>query len=336
MNTFRIRLRQHGAVATPLTMPTLWGHLAWGIRWQQGEPALRAWLDQYDTGAPPLILSDPLPAGYLPMPLLPPPPAPQDTADADAAKAARKRSWIAEIEWSAFAGSLSTSSAQGAAGQAGPPALIEQMVLHAGINRMTGGTQQASGAGALFAVSQHYAPSTGTDYDVWARFGGTADQLAALLEAGLHGGYGRDGATGMGHLSVHGVDAVDLPALARGVQPNAIMTLGRAVPAPGDPRPGFCRYIVHCGRLGGDYAVGGLPEDVSSIQKRPVHMIDRGSILLLGDGHTAAPAWIGRVLRGVHADLHEIRHCGMTLAVPVRLDAILHAIALQDAREVAA
>jgi hypothetical protein len=45
------------AVGTPLAAETLWGHVAWGICYRLGRQALESWLDRYDRGDPPLVLS---------------------------------------------------------------------------------------------------------------------------------------------------------------------------------------------------------------------------------------------------------------------------------------
>lgn len=339
MNAFRIRLLLRSGIVTPLTMPTLWGHLAWGLRWRDGEEALNRWLDRYDAGDPPLVLSDPMPAGMLPMPVLPPMPPAADHPDRDE-KVLRRRPWIPKALWNEWRGMLSMDRIAAMADEpagAGPDAaqpLREATILHAAINRLTGGTQQ-EGGGTLFAVEQAYPASEGAPYDVYARFDGSAADLHALLDHGLHGGYGRDGATGMGWFTLSEDAVVEEPLPLTGAvdAPDACLVLGRMVPGPQDPRGAFCRFVVHAGRLGGAYAQGDLPDEVRSIQKHPVLMIERGSILRC-DG--PVPSTTGRVLRGVHPDLSTIRHCGLTLCMPVRLDEYLRRAADAMIREDAA
>ncbi|MFW5652924.1 MAG: hypothetical protein ACOC0P_02660, partial [Planctomycetota bacterium] len=109
MKTYRVQLHLKSALATPLAADTLWGHIAWGIRYADGEDRLKSWLNTYDEAAaradagsmsalePPLVISDPLPAGWSPVPKLPPPPRPAELPsvnEVDAAKRMSRRKWL--------------------------------------------------------------------------------------------------------------------------------------------------------------------------------------------------------------------------------------------------
>lgn len=71
MHWYEIKLKVHTALGTPLSADTLFGHLCWALRYQQGEPTLQTFLNDYTKGTPPLLLSDPFPQGFWPMPHLP-------------------------------------------------------------------------------------------------------------------------------------------------------------------------------------------------------------------------------------------------------------------------
>jgi CRISPR-associated protein Csm4 len=71
MPTFRARITPRSAFGTPLLGDTLFGQLCWAIRNRQGEARLTALLEAYTDGHPFLVVSDAMPAGYVPRPSLP-------------------------------------------------------------------------------------------------------------------------------------------------------------------------------------------------------------------------------------------------------------------------
>jgi CRISPR-associated protein Csm4 len=71
MTPLIVTLRPLTAFATPLMGDTLFGQLCWAIRHGFGEARLDDLLAGYTAGRPFLVVSDALPAGYLPLPHLP-------------------------------------------------------------------------------------------------------------------------------------------------------------------------------------------------------------------------------------------------------------------------
>jgi CRISPR-associated protein Csm4 len=321
MHTYRIALELRSGLGTPLAADTLWGHLAWGIRYREGPRALESWLDRYDRGDPPLVLSEPLPAGHFPRPALPPTPRPSEPptpAQADDRKRLDKRAWINWAAWQAISREVSPASIAAAVAQTPAPLLpVEMAVTRAGINRLTGGTAQPEG-GALFTVAQHYFDfSRPPRFDVWCLSPEAPAVVQQWFADGLSGGYGRDASAGLGKLSVEAVEAARLP---RPEDANACVLLAPAVPRPGDPYRGFFNCGVRCGRLGGEFAIGGLPDAAIGRHKRPVRCLLAGTVLLAEAG---VPECLGRVLRGVHPEIEAIRHYGMAPVLACRLSADL-------------
>jgi len=317
MGCYRVRLRLRSGLGTPLAADTLWGHLAWGKRFADGEAELERWLSSYEESEPPLVISDPMPAGFWPVPAMPAPPPPSSDPGADQLKARKdmmKRRWLDEASWDRISDRLEWSAyAEEAREAPSAPELREESMTHAGINRLSGGTAQPEG-GTLFSAAQFYADGP-TDWDVWCHCGEGPEQLRSLFEAGLSGGYGRDKSTGLGQLSVMEVAETRIPSPSN---PNAGVLLAAATPTPSDPARGFTPMDVRCGRLGGLFATGSTPNDSTVRQKRPVHVITRGS-LLIGEPQ----AYAGQVLAGVHED-PAIRHYAMAPILPCRVsDALL-------------
>jgi len=339
-----MQLELRSAIATPLAADTLWGHIAWGIRWRDGESALRRWLERYDAGDPPLVLGDPLPAGFFPRPALPPPPRPDVTEvdKADTLKDMAKTEWLSGEVWNAISANLSSVSLWSAltaayeaakknrgnsAGDsaAGPPKILEDAVTHAAINRFTGGTAQPAG-GTLFTVEWFWYALPRARFDVWILSPEDPALIRRWFEDGLAGGYGRDGSTGRGHLIVADLVEQTLPAVPGA---NAVVLLGPAVPRPADPARGFFNFGVRCGRLGGNFAIGPLPDGTTGRQKRPLRCLLRGSTLICNG---TPPATVGRIVAGVH-DLPQIRHYGIAPALPCRVDDSIIGDALDHACE---
>lgn len=325
--TFRVRLRVRSALGSPLQADTLWGHVAWGIRYAEGEDALRQWLDRYDEGDPPLVLADPCPTGFLPRPALPSRVAPAAAAGgavafpllAEATGAWKRLSRAAWLSHDAF--TMAQAHGFDAAGlrqalqhdmQAGRivPELAETSVTRASINRLTGGTVQAGG-GTLFSATEWHPPATGLGYDLWVLADGDADAVRRLLEQAVTAGYGRDAAAGKGQLAVEAVDRAALPAAPGGA--NAVLLLAAAAPLASDPARGFGRLTTRAGRLGGAYAIGPTPDGTVLRQKRPVTLLERGAVLV-----GQPQPFVGRLVGDVHP-FAPIRHYAMAPSVPIRL-----------------
>ncbi|MCA9012837.1 MAG: hypothetical protein KDB01_23965 [Planctomycetaceae bacterium] len=325
MNSFTVRLRLRSGLGTPLKAQTLWGHLCWGIRYCQGNEALEDWLSRYDQGTPPLILSDPFPAGFRPRPCLPGVVSSDvpTREDADRRKSVNRIRWLSTSSFDSLRKDMSpehlmTILSNKVTQQ--PAAMVESSMTHAGINRLTGGTEQPDG-GALFTSSATFCYTASPreqagGFDVLVRSPESTETIHQWFRDGLQAGYGRDAATGMGQIEVTEVHADQLPPIP---EANAVMLLSSAVPRRGDPHRGYFSIGVHSGRVGGDFAVGLLPDGSSNRQKYPVRTLVTGTVLMT---ENAALPWVGQVLSGIHS-WDGLRHYGLGLTIPVRIPATL-------------
>ncbi len=322
MTLLRCKIECRSAIGTPLAADTLWGHVAWGIRYADGEEALTDWLGAYERDEAPLIISDPFPSGLLPRPILPPRPQKNKCHSRDEQREIKKRArraWIQLGDWKSIAARLDagsiTESVVGVGDFCEP---VEAPVLHAAINRLSGGTAQ-EGGGTLHADTRMFY-ATPPQFDVYAVSPNPANTVRRWLEVGLHAGYGRDATSGLGDLRVVSVEEYEFFVPA---EPNAIMLLASASPRRAEPTCGFTRIETRAGRLGGHFALGPTPDGTMQPQKHPVTRLERGSILLTND----PPPAIGRLLAGVHS-YEPIRHYSMAPVLPCRLDDAL----LQEVR----
>lgn len=319
---YRVTLRVRSGLGTPLAADTLWGHIAWGIRWWEGEPALTQWLERHETSDPPLVVSDPLPAGYWPRPAVPPPPRPDHAPTLEAAarfKSLAKIAWIADGDWAQIAQSLGPQSLADIlvpGGRPSVPASVTEGQVHAGVNRLTGGTTGEEG-GTLFSADRTFYRDPPT-FHVYAQSPDPAETVLRWFRQGLDGGYGRDAATGAGQIEVVGAEPWELPRVQGA---DAAVALAAFCPEPTDPTRGFFKPGVRCGRLGGDFATGPTPDGQTLRQKRPVSVFLTGTLL-----HCPADRWpqgppatVGRVVSGVHP-YAPIRQYAAALLLPCRLD----------------
>lgn len=311
MRPFRITLTLRSALGTPLAADTLWGHIAWGIRYRQGNATLEEWLARYDQDDPPLVLGDPFPTGLFPRPVLPQGPRPKDRPDREQVakfKKNAKRNWLSHNAWDRLGGDLSRETlAQAEATD--NPAVQDVAVTHAGVNRLTGGTAQLDGGSLYDTLQSFHAP--GARFDLWGYSPESLDTVRQWLQWGLEGGYGRDAATGLGHLTIDECREESPPAVEN---PNALMLLGPAIPRPGDPHRGFFKTTVKSGRLGGSFAIGEIIDGKTQRQKYPVTLIQAGTVLITDE----APSFLGRVISGVH-ESPRIRQNGIAPTLPLRL-----------------
>jgi CRISPR-associated protein Csm4 len=97
MPTYRITLSLKSPLGTELVSGTLWGHLAWAVRYLEGDTALGVWLEEQENH--PWLLSSQMPVDMLPRPLLKPRLLKWGAASLDAMKldkASRKVGFIPE------------------------------------------------------------------------------------------------------------------------------------------------------------------------------------------------------------------------------------------------
>lgn len=312
MQTLRITLRPLSALGTPLAGDTLFGQLCWTLRHLHGNERLNALLDGYTRGQPFAVLSDALPSGHIPLPLLPSSVWASDGPQADR-KALKKKRWLRLThlhEPLPFWQQLAVGDAEvGKATSRAQP--------HNTINRQTGTT--GTGMFAPYTVGQTWL-AEGSEFDVVVVLDEqrlTAAELVAALAHIGQSGYGRDASIGLGKFELIGQpQPVQWPTA--GAAANAYLSLGPCAPQG----LGFCPVRSHwhvTTRFGrhGDIAVqSGNPF------KRPVLLTKAGSVFW-PERLDPARAYIGQGLGGRQAPISlampETVHQGYSPVVPVRI-----------------
>lgn len=311
---FRLRLDAFSPFGTPPTSGTLFGQLCWVFRSRRGRDALLVWLGRLP--AEPFLLSDLLPAGHLPKPLLAPA-SPQE-GRAEDRKALKRRRYLPLEAWgrlrqaaSADALARALRSTDGILAE-DPPWLAPARVPHNRIDRRSGHTP-AEGEGGLWFADDLW-PQVARDgprfleADLYVRSALPAVDLAAMLAELGTWGFGRDASIGRGRFAVEGWEnaaaLLDPPAGGGAVR---MLSLSQGVITPNMQQARWARFVLF-GKVGREMTAAGL---------RPWKL----PLVLAGAGATFAPtddgpfgAWI----TGVHQDDRTIGHNAFHLAIPYR------------------
>jgi CRISPR-associated protein Csm4 len=349
MQWYDLILRVQTALGTLLSADSLFGHLCWGIRYRQSEQALGDFLAGYESGSPPLLLSDPVPVGFWPLPHLPRPvPEMEEKLKSDLQKTEKAclekqlpicpvilrmkgakpdevdtfdiLKWMFKLRWlpqdvlTATMDQFSMTAIleyflKQGCGQ--PTDLSKTVVAHNTINRLSGTTGDE---GSFFFTEElHIDPTNPPLFHLLVGSGVySAGQIRDLFDSALEGGYGKYKSRGKGKVVIESVEPVKLPAANN---PNAVMLLSACAPAAEDPTEGYWKLHTKSGRLGGDWAVGPHPSGKHNPYKKPLTILTAGSVF-----KTAQPRpFYGRLVAGIHANFKEVRHYGLAPAIPVCL-----------------
>lgn len=306
MNAYRVRLTLRAPLGTPMISGTLWGHLAWAVRYLRGGKGLVSWLDRQKKE--PWLISSVMPYGMLPRPLLRErrrEARNQSLAEMQQVKRARKVAWIPEAVFCKLRDGLSAEAlsremvvfmeSQKAGAAQG---LVEETLRpHNRINRCSGTTPEAGGLHFEEVVS----PGLNEDWQIFVAAPKLCgDELDELFRFVGTQGFGANASTGNGGFEVQ-VEETDLFATAG---PRA-MSLSHGVLVKEAMVDARYKQHVHFGKLGGDFAKGAY-----SPFKYPILMAQPGATFTpRGEGP------FGRILEGVHHDpkLRQVCHYAVHL-----------------------
>ena len=246
-------------ITAPPRAPTLWGHLAWWVRYTEGEEKLKEWLEAFQHD-PPFLLSSAFPTGYLPRPYLPQ----LQVEDTQARKALKK---IRYLSLKTFARVIQEGeqalrdAPELKEGKAPKVTLASQ--TRVGINRTTGTAQE----GILFTDRVYWLNDKAQQqtWTVYAQVRQQADYLEQVLREVGTFGYGGKASVGLGRFEVVDTQELELPEAEN---PTHYVTLSPTLPQG----EGFYALETYWGRLGGHYALAETPF------KRPYLRAVEGSV----------------------------------------------------------
>ena len=265
MKTFRVTFCLRSAVASAFQADTIFGHLCWAKRYLDGEAALTEFLEWYQIGEPPLLISDGFPGDLLCCPLTPPD-EPSGESKTEQMKAYDKQKELKKIQFLSLDEFNQAMYGKGVERAKKDFKLRENVTLKNQINRLTGTT---GGGGNLFEFEETFWGKTPVSIYVKTA-NGYEDEAERLFRFVAEQGYGKRKSVGYGEIrsmDYRAFDEFKSPSDA-----NGFVTLSHFVPARTDPREGYWKVLIKYGKLGETYAIAENPF------KRPLVMLAPGSV----------------------------------------------------------
>ena len=316
MKTFRVKILFISDSGTPLHSDTIFGHLCWVYRYQNGEIALvEDILNDYDI-SPAIVVSDGFPEDSFPYPCLTPvtegvgtPLFREFFPDGDKAdflsflslmKRIRKAEWIDDVELDEIAKDLtpislarsllSSEIKKGGKVKAGEVPKQTTLVPHNTINRLTGMVEKEGGG--FFHTLENRTRDLSFDIYVRTSLGWVEKDAEEIFSLMGRWGYGKDRSTGRGQFLVQEVTEFRLPE-----QGNAIMALSHFVPDE-SLSDGYYSIETKYGKLGGPYSQGGV-----AFPKTPLVMLKPGAIFRVKE----TKPFYGQSVGPIHPELRNVR-----------------------------
>ncbi len=313
MEFIRVSLHLRSAVASAFQADTIFGHLCWAIRYLDGEEALTEFLEWYNIGEPPLLISDGFPGDLLPRPFIPPAPPLGGNKRAqmqafDIGKDTIRTQFLSADEFN-----------RAINGDAVVPENKElkttkNVTLKNQINRFTGTTGEG---GQLFEFEEElwsYREGEKTrsiPVSIYLKVEkGFEEQSKRLFQFVAEQGYGKRKSVGYGaieSMEFEPFDGFSLPS-----EPNGFVSLSGFVPAKTDPTHGFWKVRVKYGKLGEELASSGNPF------KKPIVMLTAGSVFF----DNPPREFYGTLVPKVTLINPEIVQYGFALPIPIKMSTI--------------
>lgn len=326
MRHWRAILRMTSPLATPLTASRLFGHICWGLAWREGPEAVAEFLGRMRSDAPPLVLGEPMPVGFAPMPVvLRSGLIPVEVGGKRQAmwERYRRRGIMPRAALLRAAEDLgngaAVKAAMDAAGWLTPVLPAREMRLRSAASRLSGASL---GRNDWMAVEtweeqrQTRGHDTAADGQVEVLIVSDLEtgEIGRLLGMGLENGVGRAAGVGYGQVELAGIEEIaDWPAVEGA---TGLVTLGACAPRRDDPAGGWWEARAQWGKLGGPAGEG------VAVEKQPVMTLKAGAVLTAGAGvqePVVARDFVGRLVAGVHPQRPEVVHYGMAPALAVRM-----------------
>lgn len=313
----RARLRLTTPLGTPLSSGTLFGHLVWALRARQGAEAAQHLIDRLDVE--PFALSDGLPAGFLPRPVLPPdapareaPPArltEQARRELEAAKERRRVRLLPRAEWIGLRVGMTERRvderlrARSDTERQQAQRTTARRITHNTIDRRSGHTPEEGG---LWFVDDTWHAGAAAEIDLYIRAAMPEPLVCELLRDVGAEGYGRDAALGRGRFRLEGTEPApeldDAPPSGGG---RRWLSLSSGT-ISANMQGAHYRRFVHYGKV----AKAALA-DAGSPWKKPLLLALPGMTFCAED-EGAFGAW----LDGLHPARPEIGHNAFHVAIP--------------------
>lgn len=296
MKTYRIILGIQSGLLTPLQADTIFGHLCWVVAHENGDEALREFIEPFITGNPPFVISDGFPVDMVPKPFS----VEMGTIDPVERKELKKVDYVGISNFNQIRGGGKVRI------QAQQIHVKKSLSVHNSINRITNTTLAEGG---IYSLPETHIGSVAVylkaSSERWK------DRVVELFQGIAKVGYGRKKSIGKGRLVVERADEFDGFSEVPGA--NAFVSLSHFCPDRRTPIDGVYRVFVKYGVLGEEFNSSGNPF------KRPLLMFQAGSVFRTGN---APMDYYGRMVKNVSPIKREVVQYGYAFAVPLVLGSI--------------
>lgn len=316
MKLWRIRIVPTSLQLTPWQADTVFGSLCWMLRHREGDAALERFLKPFLDRDPPFLLSNAMPANFLPLPfsLRIRPPAQSARASHAGREAYRRDKVMKRVSYLPEAVFREVCQGTDTIGELPDQDFTTTASqLHASINRITGTTGSDELGGRLFELTGEVPAVDIRSYALYIaeRKPGILDEVLPLLCDMQWSGFGKKKSSGMGAFILEGEPEPWSYPVPEGMA-NGFVTLSGFVPARNDPVRGFWKIQVKHGKLGEHFAVNGSPFKI------PWIFLEPGSCF--GTGGPPGEIY-GRMLTGLTARDPRIVQYGFAFPVPMVMNA---------------
>jgi CRISPR-associated protein Csm4 len=223
MQWYKVTLSMSSPSGTPWQADTIFGHLCWRLRHNQGDKTLSNFLEWFLAGQPALLLSDGFPDELLPKPLLFALPRSEGIGAFDQAKETKKQVFLSRKDFTrAIHGDLFIPEKQDEKVDG-----TLRIDVRNQINRTTGTT---GGEGQLYSFSSHWIRTVSIYLKIERGFETLVEELFTALK---DTGYGKRKSVGYGAIEQVRMEA--FPGFPVPPDANAFVSLSSFVPAESDP-----------------------------------------------------------------------------------------------------
>lgn len=300
MNWYKVKLKLKSWTASSWQADTIFGHLCWGMSYLYGERRLREFLHDYETGSPPLLVSNGFPGELLPRPVVTPPeidPKLSLEKQREEFHQHKKSRDVRYLSKEDFGRALNSEAILPERLEPG----AKRVTLKNQLNRLSGTTGEE---GHLYNFEEYRWPEVSIYLKLVDDFVDEAERLFQYLR---DTGYGKRKSVGYGEIEVTSFEPFDgFPSPA---EPNGVVSLSNFVPASNDPVDGVWRIIVKYGKMGEEYALG------ENAFKKPLLMLEAGATFR----DSPSREYYGRLVKGLSRAYPEVVQYAFALPVPMRL-----------------
>ncbi len=309
MNLFKISLRPLSLFQTPLRSDTLWGHICWAIRLLKGESELKNFLAEYKRGNFPIVVSDVLPDGYLPIPMHPGIIKYFDRTKSEIdPKKLKKAKYIPisiyeklEDSFDAFLENLKDYFANKENIQdTVDSCFVNFDEWHCSINRVTGNVER----GMLFSKECSYFKESLTPV-IYIKSLFDKPYIENIFKFMGENGYGADASVGRGRFDFDILDAT----LPTPKQPNSFITLSHGFERVSEFKSCFYDVDIKFGKIGNN--IGSNPF------KKPIANFKPGSLFILKDTDQIKVAY-GSIKENAHKSIDFVHEYSLLFPFYVR------------------